>query len=82
MMFAFREDVEAGGLVAYGASLSGQYRQAATFVHKILSGARPVICRSSRRANFEFVINVKTAKKLGLLVPSPVLLRADQVVES
>ena len=81
MMFAFREDVEAGGLVAYGASLSAQYRQAATFVHKILSGARASDLPVEQAATFELVINVKTAKKLGLLVPSSVLLRADQVIE-
>jgi ABC-type uncharacterized transport system substrate-binding protein len=81
MMFAFREDVEGGGLAAYGASLSAQYRQAATFVHKILSGARAGDLPVEQAAKFEVVINLKTAKKLGLLVPSPVLLRADQVIE-
>jgi len=81
VMFAFREDVEAGGLVAYGASLPAQYHQAATFVHKILRGARPGGLPIEQATKFELVVNQKTAKKLGLTIPPSLLLRADQVIE-
>lgn len=81
VMFVFREDVEAGGLVAYGANLSAQYRQAATFVHKILRGARPGDLPIEQPTKFELVLNLKTAKKLGLTIPPSLLLRADQVIE-
>jgi putative ABC transport system substrate-binding protein len=81
VMFAFREDVEAGGLVAYGASLPAQYRQAATFVHKILQGARPRDLPIEQASRFEFVLNLKTAKQLGLTIPSSLQLRADHVVQ-
>ena len=81
VMFVFREDVEAGGLVAYGASLSVQYRQAATFVDKILRGARPADLPIEQATKFELVINLKTAKKIGLTIPPAVLLRAEQVID-
>jgi putative tryptophan/tyrosine transport system substrate-binding protein len=81
VMFAFREDVEAGGLVAYGASISAQYQQAATFVHKILRGARPGDLPIEQASKFEFVLNLKTAKAIGLTIPPSLLLRADQVIE-
>jgi len=81
MMFAMREHVEAGGLVAYGASLSEQYRQAATFVHKILRGARPGDLPVEQATRFELVVNLKTAKTLGLTIPPSLLVRADRVIE-
>lgn len=81
VMFVFREDVEAGGLVAYGANLAAQYRQAAAFVHKILRGARPSDLPIEQATKFELVFNLKTAKKLGLAIPPSLLLRADQVME-
>ena len=81
VMFTFREDVEAGGLVAYGANLASQYRQAATLVHKILRGARPSDLPVEQASKFEFVINLKTAKALGLTIPPSILARADQVIE-
>ena len=81
MMFSFREDVEAGGLAAYGASLSAQYRQAATFVHKILRGARPTDLPIEQATKFELLFNLKTARRLGLTLPPSLLVRADQVIE-
>jgi putative ABC transport system substrate-binding protein len=81
VMHPFREDVEAGGLAAYGPSLSGQYRQAATFVHKILRGARPGDLPVERPTMFELALNLKIAKSLGLDVPRALLLQADLVVE-
>jgi putative ABC transport system substrate-binding protein len=81
VMFAFREDVEAGGLVAYGARISAQYQQAATFVHKILRGARPGDLPIEQASKFEFILNLKTAKALGLTIPPSLLARADQVIE-
>jgi putative ABC transport system substrate-binding protein len=81
MMFGFQEDVEAGGLVAYGASLAEQYRQAATFVDKILRGARPADLPIEQATKFDLAINLKTAKRLGLTIPPSLLLRADTVIE-
>jgi len=73
MIYAFREDAVAGGLLSYGTSLPGQYRQAATFVHKIFTGARPADLPVEQPTKFELAVNLKTAKALGLDVP-PTLL--------
>jgi putative tryptophan/tyrosine transport system substrate-binding protein len=81
VMYAFREDVEVGGLVAYGAGLPAQFRQAATLVHKILRGAKPSDLPVEQPTKFELVINLKTAKALGLTIPRSLLARADQVIE-
>lgn len=79
--FGTREHVDAGGLFSYGPSLSGNFRQSSRFIARILKGAKPGELPVEQPTVFEFVINRKTARKLGISIPQPVLLRADQVIE-
>jgi len=80
-IYASREFVDAGGLVAYGVSYPHLYHRAASFVDKILKGAKPADLPVEQPTKFELVINLKTAKALGLMIPQTILLQADHVIE-
>jgi putative ABC transport system substrate-binding protein len=77
----FREYCEAGGLAAYGVNFPHIWRRAAVFVDKIFKGAKPADLPIEQAARFEFIINLSTARSLGLDIPATLLARADEVIE-
>jgi putative ABC transport system substrate-binding protein len=80
-MFGTRDNVEAGGLMSYAPDLVDLTRRAATYIDRILKGAKPAELPVEQASKYEFVVNLKTAKMLGITIPRSVLLQADQIIE-
>jgi putative tryptophan/tyrosine transport system substrate-binding protein len=80
-MYGYREFSDVGGLISYGPNLVALFRRAAVLVDKILKGAKPADLPVEQATKFDFIVNLKTAKALGLTMPPPLLARADEVIE-
>jgi putative tryptophan/tyrosine transport system substrate-binding protein len=80
-MFGLRQFVEAGGLVSYGPGLAGMYRRAAEYVDRIARGAKAAELPIEQPTKFELILNLRTAKEIGVTLPTSILLRADEVIE-